>query len=467
MISLTQSHGRSTLGIAHGIVLFLACTSLVSLFLVDGSIPIVRWALLMAALLPLGAALKARDGSLLLSPAYLLAGIVIFFYSVLPYAIAETYIAGDIEEHHVRGVLQPEIISYFGSRAESVVMGFGAAVLILHCAARAITKPAPPSRVQTISFVEKLIQLVAVIMAIVLLLVAVLTNRSGTVFSVILTAYLPIQSVILIYLIHQHRTSGIPSLAKVIFFAVVCILPPAVLGQGKIPVFIFSAAAIYLLSFGLPSLRKTLVVFFVGTLLFLLFVPTSLVIRENDLSKISTTTIYKKVSHVVLMKSFTRQTATGYCLKNIVDRHWDDALKMDKQFFWLEGMVPRVLWPEKPNLSHGSYYADMYCGRLKYAAHNKTHSSSITLLGQPIIMGGMTSLLLHGGILVFFLGGLTWIARRSQGLGRIFVFALLPWWIDFDQDYVLYAANLAKFALMIGCGVVVTSFISSRFARTP
>ncbi len=29
------------------------------------------------------------------------------------------------------------------------------------------------------------------------------------------------------------------------------------------------------------------------------------------------------------------------------------------------------------------------------------------------------------------------------------VVALLPWWIDFDQDFVLYVANMVKFFLIM------------------
>ena len=37
------------------------------------------------------------------------------------------------------------------------------------------------------------------------------------------------------------------------------------------------------------------------------------------------------------------------------------------------------------------------------------------------------------------------VAVWWPGLPRVTVFALLPWWIDFDQDFALYMGNMVKF----------------------
>ena len=74
---------------------------------------------------------------------------------------------------------------------------------------------------------------------------------------------------------------------------------------------------------------------------------------------------------------------------------------------------------------------------------------TITLLGQPVIQGGGIGLLLHGGILIIALGGVAWLGRKPESLSAVTAVALLPWLIDFDQDFALYVANAVKFFLVM------------------
>jgi len=41
------------------------------------------------------------------------------------------------------------------------------------------------------------------------------------------------------------------------------------------------------------------------------------------------------------------------------------------------------------------------------------------------------------------------------------VVALLPWWIDFDQDFVLYVANLVKFFLIMLPMIFIVAFLDN------
>ena len=148
-----------------------------------------------------------------------------------------------------------------------------------------------------------------------------------------------------------------------------------------------------------------------------------------------------------------RQAEIKYCLQTVIQKHQDQTFYPTKQLFWLKGLVPRVIWPEKPSLSMGADYARIYCGECDKAPPycgeiiKNQHSASITLLGQPIIQGGTIGLLLHGGILIMCLGGLGWISRRDDQLATVTIVALLPWLIDFDQDFTMYVANAVKFFL--------------------
>ena len=77
------------------------------------------------------------------------------------------------------------------------------------------------------------------------------------------------------------------------------------------------------------------------------------------------------------------------------------------------------------------------------------HSSSITLLGQTVIQGGWIGLILHAGILIAGLGGITWLSRKPLSLATASTAALLPWLIDFDQNFGMYVANATKFFLVL------------------
>ena len=106
------------------------------------------------------------------------------------------------------------------------------------------------------------------------------------------------------------------------------------------------------------------------------------------------------ISYLKLLrgKGVLRQTETGHCLSNVLKAHSKEPLEISKQTFWIEGLIPRILWENKPSLSLGGSYAVKYCSKLpEYLGH---HSASITLLGQPVIQGGVIGLILHGGILL-------------------------------------------------------------------
>lgn len=109
--------------------------------------------------------------------------------------------------------------------------------------------------------------------------------------------------------------------------------------------------------------------------------------------------------------------------------------------------VSRVLWLGKPSLSLGQEYALKYCSRLpNQLGHN---SPSITLLGQPVIQGGNVSLVLHVGLLLLSLAGIERLNANRKSLSTALVVALLPWLVDFDQDFTMYVANAVIFTLVM------------------
>ncbi|MBT5013270.1 MAG: hypothetical protein HON02_02370, partial [Rhodospirillaceae bacterium] len=254
---------------------------------------------------------------------------------------------------------------------------------------------------------------------------------------------------------------GLKVLTITMFAATVAVL--IVTREGKIPIFMVLAGWLYWLRLKNVPFRNIFLSGLAVILLAISLIQISQIIRTPHVSMLANLTDDNPILRVLVRKAVWRQTETGYCLLNVIDAHGDTPLQASRQLFWLEGLVPRALWPDKPNMSKGDDYATDYCKFIKGRAPSPTgrHSASITLLGQPIIHGGMTGLILHGGLLLFGLGGLAWATRSPGSLSSLTVVALLPWWIDFDQDFVLYVANLVKFFLIMLPMIFIVAFLDN------
>jgi hypothetical protein len=147
-------------------------------------------------------------------------------------------------------------------------------------------------------------------------------------------------------------------------------------------------------------------------------------------------------------KAVLRQRETVDCLTGIVRRHRDDA---DVKA-WLgsvaTGLTPRFLWPGKPDLSSMGRKVLDYCAIVK--GYDPSHSASATMLGEPLIVGGWSALMVAQMILVVVLGGVSLVWISGGPLGSAMALGLVPWLIDFDQHYFLYIANLVKAGLVSG-----------------
>jgi hypothetical protein len=182
-------------------------------------------------------------------------------------------------------------------------------------------------------------------------------------------------------------------------------------------------------------------------LMFILALLTALQNTKWSYSSRAGSLVSESFSNLLMVKGVLRQTETGYCLGNVLQTHSKDTFNISKQIFWIKGLIPRILWKNKPSLSLGGNYAVKYCSKQpKYLGY---HSGSITLLGQPLIQGGMIGLILHGGILLLVLAAIERMNANRTGASTTLVVALLPWLIDFDQDFSMYVANALKFALVM------------------
>lgn len=148
----------------------------------------------------------------------------------------------------------------------------------------------------------------------------------------------------------------------------------------------------------------------------------------------------------LISKIIIRQSETVFCL-NFVLREADRPESVWRQgpLYFAAGLVPRLLWPDKPSLSVGADFAGPFCG----AGIFVLHSASITLPGEPILRGGSAGIAVAGLVLVG-LSGLVLLAWKHGGVASPAALALVPWLIDFDQHFALYIANAVKAGLVVG-----------------
>lgn len=154
----------------------------------------------------------------------------------------------------------------------------------------------------------------------------------------------------------------------------------------------------------------------------------------------SLTGAFPRFENALTRKIFLRQGVPMGCLENIVHQRLHQ--NAGNPFYFVIAPVPRVLWPNKPSLSRGSEYSVAYCDN---AEAMQTHNSeSVTLLGEPIIEGGVAGLGAAQMTLAVILGAATFIGLGGGPVRLIGFVALLPWMIAFDQKFALYIANIIK-----------------------
>ena len=218
-------------------------------------------------------------------------------------------------------------------------------------------------------------------------------------------------------------------------------------GESKIVVFIMTSLLLYSFRIFSFSFRHLILVLLASVLVVLALIQVIQQTRWKVSGSMQSEQISTNYSRIFQGKGVWRQLETGYCLGNVVKSHANQPFDASKQNFWIIGLVPRVLWPDKPSLSLGKVYAVKYCSKLPHLVGH--HSSSITVLGQPLIHGGIFGLIIHAGLLLFALAGIEKLNANRSALSTCLVVALLPWLIDFDQDFAMYLANAVKFALVM------------------
>ncbi len=392
----------------------------------------------------------------LASPAFLLAAICVVFYSLLPAVLLPVSIT-----------VEQKVVGFIGSDAERYIVAFAMASLLAHLFVVHRFDGAPEQRAAPPRFDGRLANLfifasVALTAGNVILYSAF--PQGAPYVTPLRWLIPPLQAILIVYLLRRAFAGGRGLRIVVGVVVVATVVGLLAVHERKIPIFIVAAAALYWFRLSDLSVKKALVGGAVCAAVGIGIIQAAEAIRTPHTSVVSSRYSEVEVTkgnfarndfvgnspwfmfrRVLDGKFILRQMETGDCFMSVIKTHWRDPFIASKQLFWLKGLVPRTLWPDKPNLSLGRDYATRYC---RFAIKNE-HSSSITLLGQPVIQGGWPGLLLHGGALLAALGGLAWLGRDPRSLSSLTVVALLPWLIDFDQDFALYVANAVKFFLVM------------------
>ena len=164
-------------------------------------------------------------------------------------------------------------------------------------------------------------------------------------------------------------------------------------------------------------------------------------------------------------KVLQRQAVTGGCLQEVIEKRAPDGRGSGVLYF-VPAVVPRFLWPAKPDLSRGKEFAINYCEiKPENYLEKFPHSASISLLGEPIVENGWSGLAVAEGLLVVALSLVTLIAAGTGTLGAISLVAMLPWLADFDQHFALYFALSTKMFIWMVPLIVAYALLGRWAAR--
>lgn len=390
---------------------------------------------------------RQGSGQALASPLFLFGSVVVIAFSVLPMSIYTFVIqpfymdAAGAPKPELRFPSRLGIHQYFGSTAELLVLLTASSALAANIFfQRFIGSNIKFDRKEGSNFI------LFIAAGFSLLIVAIfalgLQKNLGSSFN----TFYPILHGFLLFACtftqRRSRSRTIVMIAMWGIFLSVCLF----ISSSKV-VFFFLIAAISAELFKQKIASRFLIRGLIATSLgLMIIIPLS----DYAFSRINTPASIEdkhieRILYLIFVKLELRQTETGYCLDQVIEKHRGDQHSLSEQFYWTQILIPRYFWKEKPSFSFGSYYAGAYCNNPR----NPHHSAAITLLGQPFIHGGFIGV---GGTVLFyitFLVTLTWIASKGPPLATAAVFALTPWWLDFEQDFVMFIGNFAKMGLAV------------------
>lgn len=399
-----------------------------------------------------------NDRRCLLNPALLLSFQAIVLYSA---AIWISTVVG--EPNWVVKAQQNFLFNYFDGASEILVLGTGVMFLafaILPLYAREYPKAFPIAGTANM----RLLWVVSIIGALSVAAFYILETRHPAIIefaatragSEIHNAAAPVMAFCLAAGVFACSILGRFSLVTTVIAVGFCLWAMMQAIQAPVPIILLLALTSLWISTNTVSIRA-IAATCVGLAIALGLIVT---IKTHLINTNNPLTPNVSVRQTIIAKFVERQMASAGCLDQIVER----AGRYDapgNPFYFLAGPVPRVLWPDKPNLSRGAEFAED-CGMSGSRARG--HSESITILGEPLIEAGISGLLAAFATLAVLLT-LAWRLVVSQtAVGPILVAASFPWLCAFQQHFALYFANILKMVVIVS-PLIIALMIWQRYSR--
>ncbi|ARJ66501.1 hypothetical protein WV31_12890 [Magnetospirillum sp. ME-1] len=437
---MVAEKGRNSLALLAGLALLVTA---ISAWLSPGWIP--RILFVLSGGLVIAQHLSTGRGLMLMAPTFWLGQQAGLFYSVIPALIEWTW-AGE-------GLWLPlhdaQMQAYFGSHVESEIMQFACLCLGAQVALGLLCQPPVPVSSQE-GMRLRWTSVLALGLAVICLSEWAVSRLSGpAAVQAALHLFIPgWMAAGMVVLTLQATWSG--QWRPLLLVAPIALGSQFLLWHGKHPLYLLGTLLV--LSALRRPFRSSLRIMGLAVIaLPLLLAGVTMARYELNYVGMDMSTSQRTatlVRYVLVAKLLKRQSESAACLADVLAEHGADGV--GEPWYWAAALVPRVLWPEKPSLSLGSDYAVAYCG---YAPEDVdrggagVHSASITLLGQPVIHGGLAGLRLAEAGLILTLAGAAVLARRHPA-GLAAMAAMMPWLMDFDQDFALYLALAVKTLLL-------------------
>ena len=157
-------------------------------------------------------------------------------------------------------------------------------------------------------------------------------------------------------------------------------------------------------------------------------------------------------------KTVVRQAETVDCLTGAMRARLSAGGEQSSSLYFMAGLVPRVLWPDKPNLSISGKTIISYCHPSAEPNLRTDHSASGTLLWEPVAFAGISGQITAQTLTFAILIVLSRLWLNGGPYAAAGVLALTPWTIDFDQHFALYIANLTKAGLVISVSLFLLAW---------
>jgi len=406
-----------------------------------------RWLIFIGAIWLYFTILASGSHCYFLSPLFLAGAVTIVFYSIGPFLYSAIF-PDSIPYYTSRSPTSAHAlaISYIGSNAERLILQFSAfCFLILSVIIKWHIQTKPPPKTSATSYPRYLIGLFHIlVLGFAILFImnrwssfgqAILSSGLGSEARHALAPLMSISITALAYFSARERTALKWAGALSMVVALISMIVSGLAATALYTVLV--AILLFLLSAKIKP-KNLLPVIGMAALVIPAVILVTGISRGEVKNAESTVTEYAVAK--LLSKLIFRQTTSGACLNEVYEKY--PSSESTNPLFFTMAIVPRALWPEKPSLSRESEYAEKYCGQT--GAIKGSHSESITLLGEPLLNGGILGVIVAQLCLAVFFFIATNLLASGKPAQTILVVALLPWLATFEQHFGVYFANLVK-----------------------